>query len=97
MSMKASWPRLGRAVELEEAPVPVERFVDVAYLERHVVDADESRHRSIRHRSARAIGRVGFGLIVGWLWMSIGSVFAFGGSESRDLVVAALANYDGAR
>ena len=33
-------------LQVEEAPVPGERFVDVADLERDVVDPDESRHTS---------------------------------------------------
>jgi hypothetical protein len=31
--------------ELEEAPVPSERCVDVVDLQRHVVDADQPRHQ----------------------------------------------------
>jgi hypothetical protein len=31
-------------LEVEEAPIPRERLVDVADLERHVVDADRPRH-----------------------------------------------------
>ena len=45
MSMNAiRVPCAAAELELEEAPVPGERFVDVADLQRDVVDADQARH-----------------------------------------------------
>ena len=31
-------------LQIEEPPVPVERLIEIADLERHMVDADEPRH-----------------------------------------------------
>ena len=38
-----------RSSRLEQAPVELQRLLEVAYLERHVVDADQARHRA-QHR-----------------------------------------------
>jgi hypothetical protein len=38
-------PRSAAELELEEASIPGERFLDVADLERNVVDPDEPGHR----------------------------------------------------
>jgi hypothetical protein len=48
-------------LELEHAPVELERRVEVAHLERHVVDADEPRpgHRGLDARPWRAGQRRG--------------------------------------
>ena len=57
MSMNAAPRRATAQRELEEGTVERERLVDVADLERDVVDADEARHGRIRWRSPNSCQR----------------------------------------
>ena len=67
-------------LELEEAAVPGDRLVEVAHLERDVVDADEPRHHGNRSRGWNSCA--GRGVVRAWRAVHRSPFRGSGGSRS---------------